>query len=397
MSAWHDEADETEIRGLQHASSTAVPTWAETAAEELEEPAAAARKRGRDATRRGDDGGKALRAILSRTAPVLSSKHQRKKAVPPTPDSTLFLPKDNVQDLAWHPSGEALVVTTSRGVDVYHCSGKYTEKVSSTFIKGRRLTQSALVPGGESVIALSDRTYAPNHVQLATGAVTPLTFLDVRIGATYVVGAKGKKVDEFPGQIVMKPNDPVRQQLAMPLGSRIVLASLSEGCVTHNITTAGPVNDLIYTTENEIACAIGNRVVYYDVRKTGKFLRQFDDEGSLQVTRLARHASVLAVGSSSGVVNLYVGDATKPNKSMMNLSTAADLLVCGETSGGSALIMGSSQQANGFRFVNLASMTVAASFPEVGMKHGFAQCMAFNPAAPIFTVGEKSRIVNYKC
>ena len=60
-------------------------------------------------------------------------------------------------------------------------------------------------------------------------------------------------------------------------------------------------------------------------------------------------------------------------------------------------VMGASTQRNGFRFVNTSTMTVAASFPEVGMKHGFVQCLAFNPVHPLFTVGEGKRLVNYAC
>jgi WD40 repeat protein len=391
---WVDD-DEDELVGPAGARAAMAPAWAMSAIAADDEVDASGKKRGR--TQADDEVLEGVRAVLARAEPVVRQTRQQRGLAAPKPEATLLYPKGAVKDIAWHPSGEVLVTSTKSTIETVHCAGSYTERIAVHSIDKSKLSSFAVCPNGESVVALIQNAHVPLQVNLRTGKVKPLHFMDTRTSASYKVSVVGRRVDQFPLLVAFKPHDASRQRFAMPVGSYLHLGSLSDATMSMRLTLPADVEDCVFMGEHQLAVAAANRVLVYDVRQTAKFVRQFQDEGSMKTNRLSYHAGVLSVGSTAGTVNTYVGESSKPAKTFMNLSASVDLLVAGEGSAGPSMVMGSSAQANGFRFVNTGTMTVAASFPEVGMKHGMVQCLAFNPVHPVFSVGEGSRIVNYAC
>jgi U3 small nucleolar RNA-associated protein 18 len=330
-----------------------------------------------------------------------------------------MIPKEPIKDMAWHPSGQMLAVTTTRAVHLYHVAGSFVERVSTTAIKGKGLAQSAMVQSGDHVVVLPSGGYVPLKVTLATGEVSALNFLDSRLSNSSVRAQAGTSTDTCPTLFTPCPGDKSGLRFAMPVGSRIVLGSLASSSVMQTLTLPGHVNDVVFVSEYEIAAAVGPSVLFYDTRRVGKCVRRIQDEGALECTRLCSFGgSSLVVGSSSGAVNLYqlAGVAStvapRPAKTFLNLSTSCDLLVAGPMSAplaastaaagagaglGAGFLMGSSQQQAGFRLVSLPEGRVTPRFPAASMNHNFVQCVAYHPTAPIFSIGEYGRIVNYAC
>jgi hypothetical protein len=388
--AWVDD-DEDALEGPAAVRATAVPTWAETA---LREHVGTGKRPRSDADDRVLEG---VRAVLARADPVLRRSAAQRKLAAPVPESTLLQEKGGVKDLAWHPSGEVLIVGTATTIETVHCAGPFTERIATHRIPKSKIASFAVTPSGDSVVCITQHAHVPIEVSLRTGKIKPLHFMDSRSSTAYKVSVKGSRVDAFPLLIAFKAGDKSRHTFAMPVGSQVHIGTLADATVTQRLVLPGVVEDAVFMGDHQLAFAVANQVLVYDVRNTARFVRRFNDEGALKVNRLAYHGGVLSVGSTSGTVNTYIGEATVPTKSFMNLSASVDLLVAGEGSVGPAMVMGSSQQSNGFRFVNTATMTVAASFPVVGMHHGFVRCLAFNPTKSLFTVGESNRIVNYAC
>lgn len=397
--AWQDEDDEhVELKPFQR--SDIVPSWAATPADKM-----GCRKRQREGGSEGPE--EIVDGLLASTAPILTSKHHRKRRVAPRPLSTVFLERDTPHSIAWHPSGDVVVAACDRTLQMHHCSGRFVDKLSIVSLHAfkRRVTQSTLLPGGNEAIVLLEKTYWPLIVHLGTSKVTELNFLSTRTGTAYKNGKDGHSIDETPSRIACETTTTsAEKRVLVACGSTLVIGSVAHGTVSHKIIVPDDITDCCFAGSNEILCTSRNRMYVYDVRKTAKCVRVLTDHGSLLTTCVAQQGSTLCLGSSSGVVNLYsrgacdAGGDSQPLKSLMNLTTSVSCLEMSRWESDQLapmLAMSSNSQAGGLRLVSLPGGTVAPGFPEVGMKHGFVQCLAFHPTTPILSVGEQGRIVNY--
>ena len=311
-----------------------------------------------------------------------------------------------LRDAVWHPSGEVLTLGIGRGVEVHHTVGKQMERLMAAELPGgRRLTQVCMVSDGEAVVCLQEETYTPTLVQLSTGHTMPLAFMDIRIHASQYsmrVSRAHGKVSPLPSALALQKEAASASLYAMINGAQLSIGSLRDGCSIQTISLPSTAEDLLLhqasTGTPEVVVACGADILVYDLRKSAQFKRKFTDEGAMKIARLCSISSSLIVGSTSGVVNVYRGESSTPIKAFRNLNTSVDMLSAGLNAAKEPmLVMASSEQSNGLRCANLTSLQGVPNFPSVGMRHKFLQCLAFNPVAPVFTVGEPQRVINYKC
>lgn len=353
-----------------------------------------------------------LRAALASTAPVLTSLSSEQALLQPRPSSTIMLPQEKIRDIAWHPnaSSSLLCVTTTKMIHTYHISGKFTEKMSSWRIPGRGLAQSAILQRGEKIMVLAEDCYIPTTVELATGNVESLNFLDFRASTASVFAVRGSATDAVPKVIATVPGDEENEIVAIPAGSRMSIASIRHGSLIHSITCPGIIADAIFVNDREIAVACPNStVLFYDIRSNaGRCVRKLTDPALLGITRLSSIGNELVVGSSNGIVSTYSLSATgsiidpTPIHSLTNLTSSIDLLATGKTSRRSdngAILFGSSLQQSGFRLATVPNGKVVPRFPAASMNHQFLSCVAYSGgnSDPTVSIGEYGRIVNYAC
>ena len=362
------------------------PAWAEEAAKQSAQRVTQSHS-STDAT---------LAKLLASTTPLVVSE-QRKALEAPSVSCAIHLERENVVSLQWHRSGELLLVGCPSRVHLYHVAGRFTEKLFTVPLgKGRKMRQLSTLPNGSQAIVVCPRSFEPLLMDLATTTVTPLRFLDPREGAPYSTGAR----DAFVTKCSPNPVESSRHTLLMSVGHELILGSVQTACVAQRITLDDYVTDCSFVSDHEIVAAVGNRVVFYDVRRAARCVATLEDEGSIKTTRVLCSSTAIVCGSSSGVVNLYSRGATgkeKPLKSYMNLKTAVTFLEWGSLPGAqSFFVMGGCEQVGGVRVVHMPSMAVVPGFPSPGMHHSFFKCATAAPSGmPLFSLGEYGRVTTY--
>lgn len=350
--------------------------------------------------------------LLRATEPLLEAGTKRVAEIIPVRTHTTELQKDSVSSVKWHHSAELLVVGSPTHVSILHVTAHFSEKVHRWSFEGDS-------PLGDIHLMRDTALIVPKKcshmysMDLNTGATASLKFMDSRLNsAPFAFGVatklKGRhhKVD-LPVTCAATPWTNRVGTFACASGNDLLICSLQSGSILHTLRATDRFSDIAFRGEHEIWALAGSRVVVFDIRGAPRQISTFADEGSMQATRLALTGDgTLIVGSNSGVVNLYkaaevssvkpTSEPPKPFRSLMNLSARVDLLATSQLDP-SLFLVGSSQQRNGLRFVNkLPEAVVVPGFPPPGNYHKFMSCVAFNPGAPLFSVGEEHRVVHYR-
>ena len=145
-----------------------------------------------------------------------------------------------------------------------------------------------------------------------------------------------------------------------------------------------------------VATTARGEVTKWDLRMM-RCVDRFVDEGNLKATAIAVSApsaasssvpAYSAIGSESGVVNVYVGGLrsdAKPKRSVMNLTTKVDTLALDGS--GSLLAMASSMKRDALRLVHLPTCTVFSNWPTFKTPLHYVHACAFSPGTGYLAVG----------
>ncbi|ESL06924.1 hypothetical protein TRSC58_05394 [Trypanosoma rangeli SC58] len=340
---------------------------------------------------------KDLDELLARTEPLLTSKHDRRHAALPPVLSVLPLPRDSARTVHWHRNGQLAVVGGNHHLYLFHAAGKFVEQLSKTDVE-KRVEHTALGASGEDVVIVGHQSYTPDLLVLATEKLIPLRFLFTRDSAVYRNGRRDNgKHDFYITNVALPATELSTRLVAISSGATVTIGSLSSGSVTHRIESSDPVLDICFSRgPHEITVATRNKLMVYDLRKTAQFLSETCDDGTVDITAFATSDSALAVGSKSGIVNIYNKGSAGPAKTLKNLTTSINCLAFGERSNGDAVLAYSTKaQKSGFRLAVLPEGRVVPSFPAVSQRHQFIQCLAIAPTVPVLSVGEKQKVTNY--
>lgn len=150
------------------------------------------------------------------------------------------------------------------------------------------------------------------------------------------------------------------------------------------------INCSSFVTDNVILTAgQGGFCTLWDNR-TWKPISDFQDEGSLHVTSVTHSSRHIAVGSDSGVVNIYNKDdiyksSCKPLRAVMNLTTEVNKSTFNST--GELLAISSKEMKHSLRLVNLHTMQCVPNWPTSNTPLAHVTALHFSPNSGYIGIG----------
>lgn len=148
-------------------------------------------------------------------------------------------------------------------------------------------------------------------------------------------------------------------------------------------------------------CGEDGEVYVWDLRER-RCIHRYVDDGAVRCTTMgiSRDNKYTAIGSASGIVNLYnTADTQKPKphpiKSLSNLTTATTFTKFNHDS--QILGISSTEHERQMRLVHLPSATVFSNWPEAREPIGTVSEFDFSPNSGFLAVGTRtSRVLLYR-
>lgn len=283
-----------------------------------------------------------------------------------------------VKCVEFHPSAKiALTAAFNKRLDLFQVDGAENSKIQSIFLEKFPIYTAHFAADGNKILLSSRRKYYYEY-DLVSGDVTKIPGIK---------GKPEKSLEEF----VLSPNGEF-------------LAFHGSNGYTHLVSTKNhqwvssfKINGSLQCTRfssdsTKLYSAGGDGQVYiWDIRSR-KCLHRFIDDGSLKSSSLCitKDDKYLAVGSSSGVVNIYdenrmVQAYPKPVKSIMNLTTYIRYLEFNST--GEILAIGSRAVKDALKLVHFPSMTTFSNWPTQTTPLNVVESVNFSPRSGYIAIG----------
>jgi len=160
----------------------------------------------------------------------------------------------------------------------------------------------------------------------------------------------------------------------------------------------GSVRAVAFSSDGEYIMGSGSDGDVYKWNvKSRRCVERFHNEDGTITSSLAVSNNVLAVGAESGVVNLYDDRRSSPNprngfmmerqpiKSVMNISTAADLVKFNDD--GQILAISTRREKNGLKLLHVPTGTVFSNWPTSKTPLKYVWSMDFSPGSKYFCGG----------
>lgn len=175
------------------------------------------------------------------------------------------------------------------------------------------------------------------------------------------------------------------------------------GQVVGSVKMNSGVKDVWWAAENRLMSLGEDAEVYLWDIGSRRCLRRWKDDGgfgSVMVTG-SRNNSYLAIGSKTGLVNVYGSDSTilgtgapKPLKTIGNLTTAITSMCFNQDT--QILALSSKNKKDQLKMVHLPSLTVFANWPTSATPLGHITSMDFSPGTEYTAVGNtRGRVLLY--
>ncbi|RMZ57213.1 hypothetical protein APUTEX25_004047 [Auxenochlorella protothecoides] len=316
--------------------------------------------------------------------------------------------------LQYHPNGQLLLTASlDKRLRFFAVDGDACPLVQSLFLEDLPVHAAAFAAGGRKVLATGRRKYFyVADLESATMERIP------RLFGTQDRSLEGFVASAGPGlQVVAFLGD----------DGTLPLMSLATRQLVGTLKMNGSARSGAFSSDGmELYTSGGDGAVYiWDLRQRSCRAR-FVDEGSLRGTSLALSPddSLLAAGSSSGVVNVYgreqiLGDSSDPvlapsaaaadvaaafprdtarpppRHSALNLTTTIDSLAFSPD--GQVLAMASRMKRDALRLLHVPSGTVFSNWPTSRSPLGYVHCLDFSPGGGSLAIGNaKGRVVLYR-
>lgn len=172
----------------------------------------------------------------------------------------------------------------------------------------------------------------------------------------------------------------------------------------------GSVRAITFTPDGEYILASGSDgdVYRWEIASRKCVERFTNQDGTITSYLAASSRRQLAVGSESGVVNLYADEvrrrspgsrmsteARTPLKSIMNLQTSADALRYNHD--GQILALSSRREKQSLKLLHVPTSTVFSNWPTSKTPLGYVSCMDFSPQSKFMALGnDKGKCLLYK-
>lgn len=299
-----------------------------------------------------------------------------------------------VQSVQWHPNGSVVMTAgMDKKVRLFQLDGKANRKIQTFHLNDLPVRTAAITSDGQRIFCSGRRRHFYS-IDLLTAKAQRVPRLH---------GCKEKSLESF----VLSPDG----KLLCFLGNDgyLIVAQSTTHRVICTLKMNGSVRAAAFTPDSrEILSVGGDGEVYrWDLRQQ-MCLQRFQDEGNLGGTAIAvaPTGGVFAVGSTSGVVNVYDaatalgGGATaeegpKPKKAVMNLTTAADFVEFNHD--GSLMCVASRKKKDALKMVHVDSLTTFSNWPTSNTPLHYVNAVAFSPHSGYFGIGnDKGAVLTYR-
>jgi U3 small nucleolar RNA-associated protein 18 len=295
-----------------------------------------------------------------------------------------------IQALEFHPSGR-LVMTAGldRTMRIFHVDGKRNSKVQGIHLQDLPITSAHFTGGGSEVVLTGRRAFF-YQFDLGSGEAVRVDTL-----------SRGRNAMKSLEECIASPDG---SQFAFIGGKgRVILVSNKSKQQTGVLRMDVPCSAATFSRHNEhhvLTTGKGGAVYLWDVRKHACVDRHID-EGALVGTAISTSVSHYAIGSSTGVVNVYrqgamrgEGDNTisrsgdrreQPDHTFMNLTTGISALTFNKD--GQILAMASRALKNAVRLVHVPTMSVYSNWPTQNVNLKRVSRLAFSPSGGFLAAG----------
>lgn len=385
----------------QFESINPVPQWAATAR----------RKRRRDEMEL-DDRTLGLDSLLNSTSAIAksSSRHELEKGtidIERLRDANQASKTEgDVKSVAFHPSPAVSVMLSAGGdrrLKLYTVDGHTNPLLQTVHVPSLPISTASFHPSGSHVLLTGPRPFFFNY-DLQSGICTK--------SPRGLWGTFASKVDNADHSLEKNSFSPDGRVLAVA-GRRgyVYLVEWTTGSpqVVSSLKMNTGVRSLWWNTKASVTEArelytLGdNSEVYvWDVRSRN-CLRRWKDDGQYGATHItgSGQGDYLAIGSKSGIVNLYGSNVTsgnttntKPLKAFGNLTTAISCLDVNHNS--EMMVMASSIKKDQLRLVHLASLSVFSNWPTSSSPLGKVTATAFSQGSEYLAIGNsRGRVLLY--
>jgi U3 small nucleolar RNA-associated protein 18 len=295
------------------------------------------------------------------------------------------------QAIDFHPTNELfLTAGLDKTLRLFRLDGVENPKVQGVRFDDLPLTLAAFTRDGRQVVAAGRGAHAYT-LDLATSTVLRLP---AQLGE-----AAGKAHDG----LALSPDGEWLALSVASSGTVLLLAARSKQLVgTYRMNRRGAA--LAFVGGGLLASGSKAGEVYlWDVRSQRCACR-LHDEGLSDTTALAADAggTRLAVGSASGVVNVYDSAAllaadgrAPPLRAVSNLTTASTALAFSHDA--RLLALASKHKRNALRVAHVPTLRVYANWPTSKTPIRHSQCVAFHPRGRYFASGDdRGHVLLYK-
>lgn len=287
-----------------------------------------------------------------------------------------------IQTIAFHPTFPLLVTGGyDRTLRLFHIDGKLNTPASSLYLKSVPIENVEFHPDGRRVFIGGKRKYF--HIwDLESGSVE-------KISRSY--GQEGMQ-----SNMIMFSLSKSGEYVALVGASGWVnLLSANTGQWLDAFKVTKGISDIAWHTNDDLTVAnIGAELWKYSVSER-RVVHRWTDDGGMNTTKIALGGlddRWLAVGSKSGIVNIYDlsqarTENSKATKVLKNITTAIHDLKF--ASDGQILAMTSRAKKDVLKMVHLPSCTVYQNWPTQNTPLGKIGAIAFSPRSEMFAIGNE--------
>lgn len=303
--------------------------------------------------------------------------------------------KAEARCVEFHPSGRLLLTAgLDKTLRIFQVDGKQNAKVQGVHMRNFPIHTAKFTGGGTQVVMAGRRRYF-HQLDMNSGTVSTLQTLSTheeRAWERFEVSSDGSKLAFLgqQGKVVLLSNKTKREIGQLRLNGRVAsVAFAAEGA-----------------NENHIYATSEDGTVYlWDARRMDCIDRH-KDEGAIHNTSFATSRAHYALGSDSGVVNVYSSGAMrtssqapvfgtrteKPKKSFFNITTAIDNATF--NSDGKLLAFSSHDKKNAVKVAHIPTMTVYSNWPSARANLHRACCLRFSPKSGYLAIGNDKGVVH---
>lgn len=293
-----------------------------------------------------------------------------------------------VQSIAFHPSKPFLITGGyDRTVRMFSIDGKANPLLTSAHLRSMRIETCSFSADGTVVFVGGRRRYMYAWA-LEEGRIR-------KISRMYGHEETQRSFERF----VCSPDG----ELLALFGSAGTcnLISAHTGQWVQEVKVGDEIADMAWGRGGEEASSSPTLYVLSTMGEVtewrgGRIVARWQDEGAVTGTRIAVADAWIAVGSRSGIVNLYArheqrDDETqtyrKPTRVLTQLTTPISELVFNST--GELLVMASRAKKDALRIVHTASGTVFSNWPTSRTKIGRVSSVALSAGSELLAVGDE--------